>query len=92
MAKKNSATPIVEKIAPSRVKGKVEVKGKTEEQAQAKPKTQAKKAPPMDPAQFDDMVAKAAYFNAEKRGFAPGYEMQDWLQAEQQIAASLARR
>lgn len=31
------------------------------------------------------MIEEAAYFLAEKRGFSPGYELQDWLQAEAQI-------
>ena len=30
-------------------------------------------------------VAKAAYYIAEQRGFAPGYEVEDWLAAEQVI-------
>jgi hypothetical protein len=44
---------------------------------------------------FDDaevkrrMIAEAAYFVAERRGFAPGYAIEDWLQAEQEIEASM---
>jgi DUF2934 family protein len=33
-------------------------------------------------------VALAAYFIAEKRGFEPGHELDDWLTAEAQIAAA----
>jgi hypothetical protein len=33
-------------------------------------------------------VALAAYFIAEKRGFEPGHELDDWLAAEAQIAAA----
>jgi hypothetical protein len=33
------------------------------------------------------MVAEAAYYIAEKRGFAPGRELDDWLQAEEQVEA-----
>lgn len=33
------------------------------------------------------MVAEAAYYLAEKRGFAPGREFEDWLQAEDAIEA-----
>lgn len=36
------------------------------------------------------MVATAAYFLAEKRGFASGCEMQDWALAEADIDAMLA--
>lgn len=28
-----------------------------------------------------DMIAVAAYFLAERRGFAPGHELQDWCEA-----------
>ena len=32
------------------------------------------------------MIADAAYFRAEKRGFAPGHETEDWLAAEIEVA------
>lgn len=35
-----------------------------------------------------DMVATAAYFLAEKRGFEPGHELEDWLAAEAQIMSA----
>ena len=31
------------------------------------------------------MIAEAAYYLAEKRGFAPGHEESDWLLASQQV-------
>lgn len=31
------------------------------------------------------MIAEAAYYLAEKRGFAPGRELQDWCEAESLI-------
>ena len=31
------------------------------------------------------LVARAAYFRAEKRGFAPGGELQDWVDAEAEV-------
>lgn len=30
-------------------------------------------------------IAEAAYFIAEQRGFAPGFELEDWLAAEVQM-------
>jgi hypothetical protein len=33
------------------------------------------------------MVAEAAYYRAERRGFAPGMELEDWLEAEKEIEA-----
>lgn len=34
---------------------------------------------------LEPMIAEAAYFRAEKRGFVPGFEMFDWLAAEREI-------
>jgi len=31
------------------------------------------------------MIAEAAYYRAQARGFAPGQEIEDWLQAEAEI-------
>jgi hypothetical protein len=31
------------------------------------------------------MIATAAYYIAEQRGFEPGHELDDWLTAEQQV-------
>lgn len=31
------------------------------------------------------MIADAAYFRAERRGFEPGHELQDWLAAEIEV-------
>jgi hypothetical protein len=36
------------------------------------------------------MIAEAAYLRAEKRGFAPGGEVEDWLAAETEVDALLA--
>jgi len=34
-----------------------------------------------------DHIATAAYFKAEARGFAPGQELDDWLEAEARFSA-----
>jgi hypothetical protein len=39
----------------------------------------------IDMDEFQEMVAKNAYYRAEKRGFEDGYELEDWLEAEQEI-------
>ena len=36
------------------------------------------------------LTAERAYFMAERRGFAPGHELEDWLAAEREVAALLA--
>lgn len=40
--------------------------------------------------EIDSMIAQAAYYIAEQRGFEPGHEVDDWLQAEAQIYDQLA--
>jgi len=46
----------------------------------------------VDPADLHARIAEAAYFCAERRGFAPGHEIDDWLQAERGIARALGLR
>ncbi|MBS1230814.1 MAG: hypothetical protein H6R17_4091 [Proteobacteria bacterium] len=36
------------------------------------------------------MIEDAAFFIAERRDFAPGYELADWLQAEAEVETRLA--
>lgn len=40
---------------------------------------------PDDGTPRDARIAKAAYYRAERRGFAQGGEIEDWLAAEQEI-------
>jgi hypothetical protein len=35
-------------------------------------------------------IARAAYLIAERRGFAPGHELEDWLAAENEVDQRLA--
>lgn len=37
------------------------------------------------------MIAVKAYYCAERRGFAPGHEMEDWCEAEAEIDRQLRR-
>ncbi|MBK5102658.1 MAG: DUF2934 domain-containing protein [Burkholderiales bacterium] len=39
----------------------------------------------VDAEERERLVAQAAYFRAEKRGFAPGGELQDWVEAEAEV-------
>lgn len=45
----------------------------------------------VDPQVREVMVAEAAYYCAERRGFAPGHELEDWLEAEAQIEVALRK-
>jgi len=35
------------------------------------------------------LIAETAYFIAERRGFAPGHEFEDWVQAEAEVKRRL---
>ncbi len=37
------------------------------------------------------LIRDAAYVRSARRGFTPGYELEDWLAAEQQVDEFLAR-
>jgi hypothetical protein len=39
----------------------------------------------------NEMVSRAAYFRAERRGFSGGSALQDWLEAEVEIDQLLSR-
>lgn len=50
------------------------------------PVTSSKDVPPSISAEERQrLVERAAYFRAEKRGFAPGFELQDWIEAEAEV-------
>jgi hypothetical protein len=54
-------------------------------------KKAAAPAPFVDPERRAALIAQAAYFRAQKRGFAPGHEMHDWLAAEAEVDSALLR-
>jgi len=43
----------------------------------------------IDPDTRYALIAETAYYRAERRGFIPGSEVQDWLEAEAEIEAML---
>lgn len=52
----------------------------------ASPQTQAND---IDATQRHAMIAQAAYFRAERRGFVNGGELDDWLEAEREVSRML---
>lgn len=52
------------------------------------PKTTA--AAKLSPESQRALIAETAYFKSERRGFAPGSEVADWLEAEREVEALLA--
>ena len=74
-SQKNKATPkMTDRGVSIAVKSK---QGKAENPAIAAPGVSAEER--------ERFVAQAAYFRAEKRGFAPGCELQDWVEAEAEV-------
>lgn len=61
--------------------------------AQAKPPRTARGKPahraPVSAEDRHAMIAEAAYLRAERRGFEPGQENEDWLAAEVEVDALL---
>jgi hypothetical protein len=39
-----------------------------------------------------EMISEAAYYRAEKRGFTPGLEAEDWVQAEAEVLGRMKSR
>jgi hypothetical protein len=46
----------------------------------------------ISPDELRKLIAEAAYYRAKERGFAPGYEVEDWVQAEAEIVGQLRDR
>jgi hypothetical protein len=68
----------VEKYRKPRGNGGHELSGSEQEQ-------QTMGNPPLG----DDLslaISDVAYFRAEARGFEPGHELEDWVEAERQVA------
>lgn len=43
-----------------------------------------------DPAQVHGMIAEAAFYISQARGFTPSQELDDWLAAEREVEQRLA--
>ena len=55
-----------------------------------KPREARGQMPAVGPEERRAMIEEAAYYRAERRGFEPGYELDDWLRAERDIERVLA--
>ena len=83
-AKEAASTPVKKVIAPKIDKPA----SKPVETAKSAPAKNVKKKI-VSPEDRYHMIATAAYFRAERRGFSGGYEMEDWIAGEAQIDAML---
>ena len=62
--------------------------------ARGSSRTVQQKARPVPPGLIDQdlrrgLIAQAAYYRAERRGFEPGHEAEDWLAAESEVDTAL---
>lgn len=91
VAKKIAAKSPAEKVVAKKVTTKklVVEDSKPVKTPAAKKAAPKKKAVQVSPEHRYHMIATAAYFLAEHRGFAGGYEMQDWISAEAEVDAKL---
>ena len=49
----------------------------------------ARISPPPSAEEIYRLIQEAAYFKAEARHFSPGVELQDWLEAEEEVCKRL---
>ncbi len=97
--KKAEPTPIPATVNPAPPKAAAPkqktTRAKTTAPATAVPATKpsaklsAKKSVEISEHARRGMIAEAAYLRSERRGFMPGYEVEDWLSAEAEVDALL---
>jgi Protein of unknown function (DUF2934) len=46
----------------------------------------------LSPEEVYRLIQESAYFKAKERGFAPGHEVQDWIEAEAEVRRKLEGR
>jgi hypothetical protein len=61
-------------------------------QSAAKPKAAPKAVKTPSPEELRKLISEAAYYRAKRRGFAPGHELEDWVQAEAEVIGRLSGR
>lgn len=46
----------------------------------------------VSPDEVRKLISEAAYYRAKRRGFAPGQEIEDWIQAEAEVMDRITGR
>ena len=85
-AETKSRTPVTK---PARKKSTASISPVAPKRASKTPQRRPQPAA-ADPSERQRLIAEAAYFRAEKRGFVPGYEEADWLEAEKALDRAAA--
>ena len=60
-----------------------------ERAAPAKRTPKAAGHPQPSPEEVRKLISEAAYYRAKQRGFTPGHELEDWVQAEAEVLRRL---
>lgn len=81
----------------ARAKDRPAAPAKTAKSAAPKARSSAKPVAPVAPAaltpeQLYRMIQETAYFKAKARNFAPGHEVQDWIEAEAEVRRRIDSR
>jgi hypothetical protein len=61
----------------------------TKDKIEMQPQPEAPACAVIDPQTRHELIAQAAYFRAQHRGFAPGHEHEDWRAAEIEVNGAL---
>jgi len=75
-SQKSKAVP-----GPANLRAAVATARLNKEKMEARPQS----VPAIGAQEREMLIARAAYFRAEKRGFVPGGELQDWVEAEAEV-------
>ena len=81
----------------ARAKDRPAAPAKTAKSAAPKARSSAKPVAPVapdspTPEQLYRMIQETAYFKAKARNFAPGHEVQDWIEAEAEVRRRIDSR
>ncbi|MDD2808450.1 DUF2934 domain-containing protein [Rhodoferax sp.] len=87
-AKKTAKATVTSPAVAAPAKAKTSTK--TAAKAAVKPKADSKSTPALSPEQRQHYVEVAAFYIAERRGFAPGNPAEDWAAAEVEVDRLIA--
>lgn len=61
------------------------------ERVSSKPPSKPRAPARATPENLRQLISEAAYYRAKRRGFAPGHELEDWIQAEAEVMGRIAQ-
>jgi hypothetical protein len=85
MSSAPTRTPKAKAASKTTLPSKVVARAPTLRTNAKKGNAEAQAGPALSAQERQRLIALAAYFRAEKRGFAPGCELQDWIEAEAEV-------